>query len=77
MPGLAFSIHQSSTGARKRLMLGDDLKVRTAPHEVGHQFGLKGDASGFGLMSSSGSGQPLTFVDRHLNILRWRIKGQP
>ena len=60
-------------------MLGDDLKVRTAPHEVGHQFGLKGDALGFGLMSQSGSGEPLSLVDRHLNILRWRVKspGQP
>jgi hypothetical protein len=61
------------------LGLGDDLKVRSAPHEVGHQFGLRGDTSGFGVMSQSGSGEPLRVVDQHLNLLRWRIKspGQP
>jgi hypothetical protein len=48
-----------------------------APHEVGHQFGLKGDAAGFGIMFNS-SEAPV-FVDKHLNVLRWRVKspGQP
>lgn len=61
------------------LRFGDDFKLRTAPHEVGHQFGLRGDAAGLGVMSQSGSGEPLRFVDQHLNMLRWRIKspGQP
>jgi hypothetical protein len=61
------------------IMIGDDFKLRTAPHEVGHQFGLRGDAAGFGIMSQSTSGEPLSFVDRHLNVLRWRVKspGQP
>lgn len=61
------------------IMIGDDFKLRTAPHEVGHQFGIRGDAPGFGIMSQSGSGEPLRFVDRHLNVLRWRIRspGQP
>jgi hypothetical protein len=59
--------------------LGNDFQVRTPPHEVGHQFGLQGDAAGFGIMSQTGSGEPLSFVDSHLNILRWRVKspGQP
>lgn len=54
---------------------GGLLPIVSAPHEVGHQFGLKGDATGFGLMSVEGT----TFVDRHLNVLRWRVKspGQP
>jgi hypothetical protein len=48
-----------------------------APHEVGHQFGLKGDALGFGIMFNSSEAP--AFVDRHLNMLRWRVKspGQP
>ena len=48
-----------------------------APHEVGHQFGLKGDLPGFGIMLNSTEAP--VFVDRHLNVLRWRIKspGQP
>ncbi len=53
-----------------------DTRIRTAPHEVGHQFGLKGDVDGFGIMSDSG---PLEFVPAHINILRCRVKspGQP
>lgn len=49
----------------------------TAPHEAGHQFGLGGDAAGFGVMGIAG--EPSVFVARHLNVLRWRIKspGQP
>jgi len=71
---------ESSRDGDLTIMIGDDFKVRTGPHEVGHQFGLRGDAPGFGIMSQSGSGgEPLRFVDRHLNVLRWRIKspGQP
>lgn len=40
------------------------------PHEVGHQFGLDGDRSGFGVMSN---GEPLQFVPTHLNMLRCRV----
>jgi len=56
---------------------GSILDTITAPHEVGHQFGLKGDAAGFGIMFNSS--EPPVFVDRHLNVLRWRVKspGQP
>jgi hypothetical protein len=70
---------ESSRDGDLNLMLGDDFKVRTAPHEVGHQLGLSGDAPALGIMSTSGSGEPLRFVDRHLNVLRWRVKspGQP
>jgi hypothetical protein len=47
-----------------------DLRSRTAPHEVGHQFGLQGDTqTGFGIMSYSG---PRSFDPRHINILRCR-----
>lgn len=55
---------------------GRDFKVRTAPHELGHQFGLLGDNSdptplpNWGIMS--GSNQSLYFVPPHINILRWR-----
>jgi predicted Zn-dependent protease len=52
--------------------------IRTVPHEVGHQFGLKGDDANnaFGIMSY---GDDLQFVPEHLNILRWRISspGKP
>lgn len=49
----------------------DDLL--TVPHEVGHQFGLKGDVPGFELMGASTYNQP-TFVPAHLHILRCRVK---
>lgn len=54
-------------------------RVGTAPHEIGHQFGLQGDARNFGIMSSGGGIEPLVFIPEHLNVLRWRIKspGQP
>jgi hypothetical protein len=42
------------------------------PHEVGHQFGLDGDRSGFEVMSNLVTGEPLQFVPTHLNILRCR-----
>lgn len=48
---------------------GGDFKIRTAPHELGHQFGLAGDEPGFGVMSVE---DPLQFVPRHINIMRWR-----
>lgn len=43
------------------------------PHEVGHQFGLDGDRSGFGVMSNLVTGEPLQFVPTHLNMLRCRV----
>lgn len=46
------------------------LDARVPPHEVGHQFGLKGDRPGFGIMSVATS----AFVETHLNVLRWRVK---
>jgi hypothetical protein len=52
-------------------MISNYQKVTTI-HELGHQMGLKGDASGFGLMSNQSSS--ITFVDSHLNILRSRVK---
>jgi hypothetical protein len=55
---------------------GADARIRVTPHEVGHQFGLKGDVANFGIMSDSG---PLEFVATHINIFRCRVKssGQP
>lgn len=55
---------------------GDENRRATAPHEVGHQFGLRGDAPGFHIMHAY---EPLDFVPDHLNVIRWRIKspGQP
>lgn len=57
-------------------MRGDENRRATAPHEVGHQFGLAGDVPGYHIMSIYES---LDFVDTHLNVLRWRVKspGQP
>jgi hypothetical protein len=73
-------------GGGGSLIFLEDLKesppierAPTAPHEVGHQFGLLGHAPGCGMMSSTMVGEPLAFVPAHLNVLRWRVKspGQP
>ncbi|MEJ2647986.1 MAG: right-handed parallel beta-helix repeat-containing protein [Sedimentisphaerales bacterium] len=48
------------------------ISMGVVPHELGHQFGIKGDRSGMGIMSSpfeSGG-----FTKEHLKILRSRIK---
>lgn len=55
------------------------FKKKTAPHEVGHQFGLRGDnvpGSGsdptdYGIMSYSAG---LFLAPQHINILRCRVK---
>ena len=47
----------------------------TAPHELGHQFGLQGDGSSggpWGIMD--GSYNVSTFVPAHIHILRCRVK---
>jgi hypothetical protein len=52
-----------------------DFKIRTAPHEIGHQMGIDGDNGGhpeFGLMNSDPFGG-ITFCPAHLNLLRWRV----
>lgn len=41
-----------------------------APHEVGHQLGLADAPAGFGIMS----GESTSFVDDHVNMMRWRVK---
>jgi len=50
----------------------------TAPHELGHQFGIDGHAKKkpqgtdhYGIMSPNR--ESYEFVDEHLNILRWRV----
>ena len=50
-----------------------DVDKRTVPHEVGHQFGLKGDIPSvfMGIMSTGVA--PNAFNNEHLNIMRWRI----
>jgi hypothetical protein len=53
---------------------GYDLLIRSAPHELGHQFGIRGDdlnVPQFGIMNPQGA---LIFGPRHLNILRWRVR---
>lgn len=50
---------------------GAEFNEGTAPHEVGHQFGLRGDRSGFGIM---GNNEQLIFTDPHLQILRLRVR---
>jgi hypothetical protein len=53
-----------------------DFRTRTVPHEVGHQFGLRGDGPGFGLMSVNETPQ---LVPAHINVIRWRLSspGKP
>lgn len=54
-----------------------EFRITTIPHEIGHQFGLKGDNRDSqtlpiqGIMGYFGG---RTFVDEHLNIIRWRRK---
>jgi len=52
-----------------------DFRMRTLPHEIGHQFALKGDPQSttgqrFGIMDRDVA--PV-FVPQHLNVLRWRV----
>lgn len=48
------------------------FKLRTVPHETGHQFGLAGDSNtGEGIMSVADPS--LRFVAKHINVMRWRI----
>lgn len=59
-----------------------DYKARTAPQEIGHQFGLLGDIEIANAVQDFGVMDPVhtpVFVRQHLNILRWRVKspGQP
>ncbi len=44
------------------------------PHEIGHQFGLKGDDNDFGIMSTELTEKALSFVPEHLHILRCRTR---
>lgn len=53
------------------------LRTKSIPHEIGHQFGIRGDdpdpnnPPDFGLMDPFDG---RNFVDRHLNVIRWRRK---
>lgn len=54
---------------------GGDTRVSTAPHELGHQFGLLGDGSplpagldDWGIMD----GVSFNFVPQHIRVLRFR-----
>lgn len=57
-----------------------DANIRTAPHEIGHQFGLLGDNSErnqtpsteFGIMGYNFIPSTRYFIPRHLNLIRWR-----
>ncbi|MBI1829306.1 MAG: hypothetical protein HYR87_07530 [Thaumarchaeota archaeon] len=45
------------------------------PHEMGHQFGLKGDNAAKGIMSTGYIAPVIRhFILEHINILRWRAK---
>jgi hypothetical protein len=48
-------------------------RIRTAPHEIGHQFGIShnDNSSNGGIMSYSGD---LFFSNNHINMMRWRVK---
>lgn len=49
----------------------NNSRIKTVPHEIGHQLGLRGDQPGneFGLMNYNNL---LTLVDKYVNVLRWR-----
>ncbi len=51
---------------------GDTYRIWTSIHELGHQFGLKGDYPfDMGVMGSAGSSD-FHFVPKHIKILRFR-----
>jgi hypothetical protein len=55
---------------------GSERGLVTA-HEIGHQFGIKGDGTNDGVMRGSIVNVPLgdeRFVPEHINIMRWRVK---
>lgn len=51
-------------------------RLRTAPHELGHQFGIRGDGrdSRLGVMSMEGFSMMIEFYSSYINLMRWRIK---
>jgi len=62
------------------LLYDENVAVRktTIPHEIGHQFGIKGDDDNqiFGIMNAYGFDVTTFnpwFVPRHINILRRRV----
>ncbi len=56
---------------------GANVRIQTAPHELGHQFGLGGDDSepqnGWGLMGYTNSYE-MHLVPSHIKILRFRSR---
>lgn len=51
-------------------------RIQVAPHEIGHQFGLKGDSNDpyAGVMANLGITNSFHFNSGHINLMRWRIK---
>lgn len=51
-------------------------RIRTAPHELGHAFGIDGDGNvpEYEIMASEGVSTGLQFWYSHINLMRWRIK---
>lgn len=49
----------------------NNLRLKAAPHKIGHQFGINGDDASPFLMGYSPG---LMFEDKHLNVIRWRRK---
>lgn len=54
-----------------------NFKKRLAPHELVHQFGLKGDTPNFGIMTAEDNN--IRLVPRHIPVIRWRVAspGEP
>jgi hypothetical protein len=55
----------------------NNWRQRVPPHELGHQIGLRGDTSGFGIMTQGGS--DIRLIPRHISVVRWRVAspGEP
>jgi hypothetical protein len=76
-PGAIGSLLFIETMRDSFVTLGTDYLIRTAPHELGHQFGLLGDSSDpsplldWGIMDVQS--QTLHFVPTHINVLRYRF----
>lgn len=49
----------------------NNWKNRIPPHEFGHQFGLRGDTAGWGIMTPGGNS--IVLDPSHVSVIRWRV----
>jgi hypothetical protein len=77
----SYGVHKGCIGAlllietmrdANTLLSSSQLMTNVAPHELGHQFGIRGDKCNFGIMSPTTCDNS-EFIPQHINIMRWRV----